>query len=292
MNKLLCKGAPNIEPKGLQQIFNWLISSPDLLLPEQLSPPVKLKLNLDAKNQPTQSLKLPRRVGQQFELMINQYLECHPYITDIKRNIQIYNQKITLGELDSIFQMDQQWFHLEMAVKFYLKLGSSGQLEDWVGPNLKDNLGKKWRRMLNHQSQLTCLDESKSYLSDMQISEITPLVWVKGSLFQHPQDQSNSYPYPINPSHSRGWWVRKAELVKHLNSSGLAGGYIVPSKPNWLTPIAQYKGRTLTLAQLQSRVRDFKQPELIWCVLGEGASRQIISRGFVVPDDWAHDYVI
>ncbi len=165
------------------------------------------------------------------------------------------------------------------------------QLDDWVGPNLQDNLGKKWRRMEQHQVKLSQQSATKTQLATLGADNPTPGLWVKGWLFNHPDNASTLVePYPINPSHARGWWVRKSELSGFLKQHTINCSYILPGKPNWLIPVSAYCGLSLSLRQLMMRVAGTRQPEQIWCVLGEGVSRQIISRGFVVPDDWAEGY--
>ncbi|MEY8849043.1 DUF1853 family protein [Psychroserpens sp. XS_ASV72] len=177
------------------------------------------------------SVKQHLRLGQLAEQFALDELKQHPDIKILAENVQIKAQKQTLGELDALIKINQEFFHVEMVYKFYLYDVSLGKAEinRWVGPNRNDSLIQKIQKLKTHQLPLLYSDACRQQLSKLNIytNHFKQRVWFKAQLF---------VPYGM-----------KAEF-NHLNSNCIEGFYIsidsldtfdkylfyLPSKIDWL----------------------------------------------------------
>ena len=103
-------------------------------------------------------------MGFHFEGLLSFWLEdgyarnLHPYET-LANNVQLYNGKQTVGELDLILynHAEQLVEHWELAIKFFM--GSAPfEPENWVGINSNDNLQRKMTHMQTKQFRAVWVD--------------------------------------------------------------------------------------------------------------------------------------
>ena len=269
----------------LRAELDWLCQAPDLL-----QPPPQFRVP-DALRQPSPyqpcltDPALPSwRLGRHFEDIVFQHLNYNTYVTDIKRNIQIKNQQQTLGELDFLICMAQQWVHLEVAVKLYLLDGPGAELSDFVGTRRDDCLATKWRRMLEHQLALGAHPAARKALAQMGISQRPQAaLWIKGWLFYPFGTQLQTFPTPINPWHQRGWWLTQSRLGQ---LAGHASHFLLPGKTDWLLPADLMHSPLFDLAGLQQQLRGTSRANLVVAIEHNPQGVLEISRGFVVTDDW------
>lgn len=108
------------------------------------------------------------RLGHVAEYFYLNDLNCLPEVSRIEKNIQLIEDKTTLGEIDFVIYENQKVIHLEVAYKFYLYLpsGDDEEYKKWIGPNKKDSLDKKINRIKNHQFPLIQKDNIKSILRE------------------------------------------------------------------------------------------------------------------------------
>lgn len=245
-------------------------------------------LNCDARSEPSADISA-RRLGIQFEQLVKIGLRTNPQVIDIESNIPIRDGKITVGEADLLLRFGDAWWHLELALKFYLReIGTEG-LQGYYGPNRKDRFDIKWQHMLAHQTQIFSQPAAQSLLESRGIEQLNSACLIKGWVFQHPNDPRNSYPDPISPHHARGWWVRQSELNAWLGTHPAAARFMIVEKPFWLYPPSRITGRALQRDQLEGELIKRQGAVQVWVVIGEGYSRQVLSRGYVVHDLWGLD---
>ncbi len=75
----------------------------------------------------------------------------------ISNNIQVFKDKVTIGELDFIVKdlFKDKIIHIELIYKFYLYDPEiSMELDRWIGPNRNDSLLRKVEKLKNHQFPL------------------------------------------------------------------------------------------------------------------------------------------
>lgn len=266
--------------------LKWLSEAPDLIRSNRFPYPARLFNNC---NSPPQGGSInARRLGLQFEQIVKLFLSNRPEVSDIKNNIQILVAGKTVGEADLLFRFSEQWWHLELALKFYLRQPGIEGLKGYFGPNRQDRFDLKWQHLTEHQIQILRDPSALAAIGCTPIDNLNTAILMKGWLFQHPDDRRTELPEPINPSHARGWWVHQSELEAWLEKLPRSAAYLIVEKPLWLYPVRYIRHTALSRKQLLARIEKTRFPTQVWVVIGEGYSRQLISRGYVVSDDWEH----
>jgi len=202
-----------------------------------------------------------------------------------KGNLAAHNVQVqadtTIGEFDFLLNTPTGLQHWEFACKFYLLIAPHAKLSDYIGPNLTDNLGDKFHKMMTHQLALGQLPEAINYLP----APLTAAkVLLKGWLFY---SSSNTQSLKeITPGHCRGLWCRLALLSK------IDGDYfMVPPRFQWLAPVKVPSSQAvMSLDQLQAHLRELfianPRPVLIERLVPDGDFFLESERIFVVPDEW------
>lgn len=180
------------------------------------------------------------RLGRRVELLFQYYLEHTQRYDVIISNLQINNDKRTIGELDYILfdQKSQQTIHLELAYKFYCydPSFSNIELERWIGPNRKDSFVEKRDKLLNKQFPLVFKEETISILSDIGMDRIDGQSLC---FFAQLYVPLNSYELndfgkyeEVNPNCIVGFWINflKFKVLKDFSQYY----YHIPPKKDWL----------------------------------------------------------
>jgi hypothetical protein len=128
------------------------------------------------------------RLGIYAEKLLGLYFLHSDRFDLIEKNIQLIIDKRTIGEIDFIvFDYDENRLkHIELGCKFYIQMGK--EINDWVGPNPKDNLEKKSKKLLK---QLDLSTRSHSVFEDIKNrygSDFQREAWIKGRLFGNTND--------------------------------------------------------------------------------------------------------
>ena len=114
----------------------------------------------------------PIRLGQRMEVFMETALQQDFEI--LAKNLQIIDHKRTLGEFDFILKPKNSAdvIHLEMVYKFYFLRPESGDY--WIdmlqGPNGKDHLKLKLKKMRDQQFPLLYKTETQAYLNNLGIT--------------------------------------------------------------------------------------------------------------------------
>jgi hypothetical protein len=194
----------------------------------------------------------------------------------------------TVGEFDFLLDAGADGLeHIEFATKFYLlregmeEGAGNAAFDGFVGPNLADSLGRKMRKIVDHQLMLGSHPAAQALLP-RPVTVARALV--KGWLF-YPAGAWRSTT-GIAARHCRGFWCALDEVTT-LD----AEGYLILPRLEWLAPFAAASpAGVLDRAELQAELRDrFAQngsPVLV-ALVRQSAGRLIeTERGFIVPDDW------
>ena len=233
-------------------------------------------------------LKYHHRLGVHFEDIFELYLNSFSQITDLKSHIQIIDNKKTLGEADFLVCNDGVWQHIEIAIKFYLRVGQSGQLSDYLGPSPTDSLERKVSHIENRQLKLFASEPAKRTLHTLGIdSTVRSFSQMFGWLFYHIRDDQSNIPNKIQPHHPRGRWLFVNELKSFLDDYPETVRFLIPSRSEWLISPSHISDIALSKNQLLKRTESvIDRPQQLFVVLGEGRSKQLVERVFVVPETW------
>ncbi|WP_424195451.1 DUF1853 family protein [Ampullimonas aquatilis] len=295
-----------------QTALQWLLTSPDLLNPMHPSCQDVLldiekswldETELDAAIMSLNLEKLPRRIGLYAENLLAVWLRQKTWLLD--RNIQLFEGRVTLGELDFLVQTPRGLQHWELATKFFLGV-RSGPTLSFVGPNLADSLQAKWQKILHQQLALSRHAAYLDYARQHHLPEqIEARALIKGWLFyplseqeigQKTEPQKTGPEFLLNPTHGRGWWG----TISQVMAIAKASWFLVP-RHRWLArvQVTDFEAEQvielndLKLA-LESALQKQGGPILLAQVEVDAAGGWTEqARFFVVPDTWpaaAADY--
>ncbi len=157
---------------NLQHQYQGFIDTPQI----DLSSEILGVSNFDFK---PANLELPEdfempqsiRLGQRMEFFMQMYLIARDYKV-LAQNLQVIANKLTLGELDFIIENQTgERIHLEMVYKFYLYRPEleGNWIERLIGPNAKDALTEKVKKLSTHQFPMLQHPETEKMLHAIDI---------------------------------------------------------------------------------------------------------------------------
>lgn len=228
-----------------------------------------------------------RRLGNYFETLWAFWLESDSRYELIARNLPIRDGGDTLGELDFIIRDNHSGlnYHWEVAVKFYLGVADTRQLDNWHGPGKRDRLDIKLDHLRERQSLICRLPQTQARLREMEIDIAGCAVILKGRLF-YPQSQTDLLaPQGCCQRHLRSQWFRLADFLATASADDwfqplLRGGWM--SDHGALDASGCYR-----LSELQAAIEqgEYRLPLYLMRI---NATRS--TRLFVVPDNWDQDF--
>ena len=173
------------------------------------------------------------RLGMLAEEFLLHQIAQDPSNKIIAKNLQIIEDKITLGELDALLKLNNQLIHLEIVYKFYLydpKI-SQNELECWIGPNRRDSLVEKLNKLRSNQLPLLYHPKTNEELVSLgyQADDFQQKVNFKAQLFI-PYDSAEKSYTDVNSNCIEGVYMYRDQLNK-LNDLS----FHIPSKLDWLT---------------------------------------------------------
>lgn len=171
------------------------------------------------------------RLGKLIEQFVLFELEQQKSTQLLKSNVQIFRNRITIGELDSLIKRLGVNIHLEIVYKFYLYDPSvSTELDRWVGPNRNDSLVLKLNKLKEKQLPLLYHSETTKLLNELNIksTEFKQEVYFKAQLFVPFNSLESSFQF-VNNDCVKGFYLRLRDLTHFTNHT-----YYIPSKLDWL----------------------------------------------------------
>ena len=233
-------------------------------------------------------LRYHHRLGKHFEDLFTKCIKKTNTINSVHDHIQVIDKGITLGEADFVLGQNDAWLHLEIAIKFFLKVGKQGRLEDYLGPSLSDSLDRKIQHLTNKQLKLFTHPAAKEQLTQRGIPHIDHCIaQVYGWLYYHIEDTQPTIPSALNPHHSRGLWCVTNELPDYVASLPDSFEFLIPLRGEWLVSPVHQTGRTYDKATLLNYFnKPSNEAEQVMVISGVGRSRQLIARLFVVTEEW------
>ena len=158
------------------------------------------------------SLPLPFVLGKRMEKFLELILKKSPNYKIVAQNVQVLRDKITLGEIDFLLEQinPPEVIHLETVYKFYIYDPSfKNEMERWIGPNRKDSLLLKIKKLKEHQLPLLYKSETSSILSDLKldIENLHQEVCFKANLFLPQGNPTADFSY-LNKECIAGIWIK------------------------------------------------------------------------------------
>ncbi|MEC5164867.1 hypothetical protein RCH18_000589 [Flavobacterium sp. PL11] len=187
---------------------------------------------LDLENDLEFLLPTNLRLGHLIERVVAELIKSSTNYKMLYENIQIIEDKRTIGEIDFIIQNEntKQCIHLELAYKFYL-FDPSISLEpinNWIGPNRNDSLLDKLQKLKAKQFPLLYYRCTASKFNTIAIEQVAQALCLLVSLFV-PFKYKGSF-NPIYQKAIKGYYINVDTFIS-LNSA--AKWYYIPLKKEW-----------------------------------------------------------
>lgn len=176
--------------------------------------------------------KIP--LGKRVERFFEYYLKQNEFYEIKKKNIQIINNKNTLGELDFIVynKKENTYEHVELVYKYYLyDVNFKEEIHRYIGPNRDDSLVKKLNKLKNKQFPLLFKDESKEYLSGVDLQNIEQKLCFMANIYL-PLALKNHTLENINNACIKGYYININEFLQMQEYKSYE--YFMPHRYEWL----------------------------------------------------------
>ena len=217
------------------------------------------------------------RLGKLIEQFVLFELEQDESTILLTSNVQVFRDKVTIGELDCLIKHLAVNIHLEIVYKFYLYDPSiSIELNRWVGPNRNDSLVLKLNKLKKKQLPLLFHPETAKLLNELNLNsaEFKQKVCFKAQLFVPFESLKSSFQL-VNNDCIKGFYIRYKDLNLFINHI-----YYVPSKLDWLVdphPDVAWVSAEAFKSEISEFLAVHKSP-LCWMKSAEGK----IQKFFVV----------
>jgi len=280
-----------------QSELDWLLNSPEIFQHHSTD---SLQLNsryldeIQIANSAFEAPDIQPRLGLYAESLLANWMKSHPYLNLLACNKQIFNKdKQTIGAFDFLVHDSQHdlWWHWELTVKYYL-LHQTNDSHQWIGPDRRDTLTRKYKHLLTRQIRLSDTPEGKQYLAQWHTGEWQKAIIARGYLF-YPRAQWLKQDFisdnTLNPEHNKAWWLHAKDITELENENTY---WLIRKKPDWLIPalknndseIQNSKEIVSMLKQhFENSVRAIMLSQLEKTPSGQYTE---ISRAIIVPDNW------
>ena len=175
------------------------------------------------------------RLGKRVERFVAHQLKQNASISILAENVQIQQEKITVGEIDFIIKESKTPIHLEVVYKFYLydETSAETEIEHFIGPNKRDSLLQKLTKLQQQQLPLLYNVNTEKLLNklSLNVSEIQQKVLFKAQLFL-PYNCKTPELKLLNSDCIKGYFISFNKLQTFLKYK-----FYIPEKVNWLQEI-------------------------------------------------------
>ncbi|GGE17779.1 DUF1853 family protein [Psychroflexus salis] len=226
-----------------QQIWEQCIGflkTPDVLLNKQLLPYPNLEVkinpgeNVQVSYETIQELQKQQYLGKRVELFFKEWLEKQQESKCLAFSLQIIKDKLTLGEFDFLWKKGNHYLHTELVYKQYIFIRNLGEneLENWVGPNKKDFLHWKLKKLKERQFPLLYQASTEKILKEklnLKSTDFQQNICFKAQMFIHFKEEQNQF-IGINSDAILGRWYYAHEFKNQLFN---AYKFMVLPKQDW-----------------------------------------------------------
>ena len=239
--------------KNIQKRYDGFLQTPSLWKNNEVYDlhqfqiePVFTKIDVDVDE------KL--RLGKYVERLVSFEITQNFAYQIIAENIQIQQDKRTLGELDCILLKNSKPIHLEIIYKFYLYDTSVGEneIEHFIGPNRKDSLQEKLHKLLDKQLPLLYSKECTDYLKsiNLNIEKMEQKVYFKAQLFI-PFSDRNIVLKLLNNNCITGFYCNVKEIQQFTECK-----FFIPIKIDWIV-VPHKNVQWLSYVSFKEKVQEF-----------------------------------
>ena len=204
------------------------------------------------------------RLGQLVEHFLFSEMNTNSDIEIIEQNIQVIENKITIGELDCLILDNHKPVHIEIVYKFYLYDESlpGNEIDKWIGPNRNDSLKHKITKLKNkqlpllHHTKTAEIVNSLGYKSEL----FDQTVHFKAQLFTPLKFNTNKVDL-LNQKCIQGFYISLKEFHLYTGFS-----FYIPNKLDWLVePHDEVNWISFEDCQMYVKIQHLKKRSvLVW----------------------------
>lgn len=225
-------------------------------------------------------------MGKYFEQLLFFILEKDPRYEIVLKNYQIKEGNITIGELDLIVKdtVTNELAHWEICLKYYLQSSQTPEHSAMIGPNAKDNLAKKMRKLQEHQMKHSSRPLIQSIINSQHIDI---KLFIKGQFFYH-FNSKKTLPNSASPNHECGWWCHFSDAKEMLDP---ILQWTTCNKPNWIGRLetidqSEFRSANHMFEFLENHFQDKADSLLCIGMKNENGTWKEATRGFIVNNSW------
>lgn len=230
-----------------------------------------------------------KKLGLYAEDLLHYYLQWGSPWHVRWHDVQIQEERRSIGAIDFILEHNNLVEHWEMTVKFYLQHKPTGEWTDWVGADQRDSLYKKWHHF--HTKQLPLGRHPATISQLIQANLPTPQqsrIWHCGMLFTE-WNQPCVLPKPsaygtVNTKQPLGYWIRRRDFIQQFFSP--KHRWVIRQHPQWLSPIETAD------AQSTVEIMDTPSPRGFWMLakmIAHNDGWREEQRWVLVDDNWGQN---
>jgi len=216
-------------------------------------------------------------LGKRAEVFFLKAISEQKHYEVLASQIQLIENGITLGELDYILKdtVSNQCYHVELSYKLYLfDSNASSGLKQWVGPNRRDSLHKKWSKLQNSQFPNIYTQAGIEIIKELKLQpeEIIQAVYMPLQLFL-PYGKKVVVDAQFLPCVVGKWISFSAFQLK--NWSGYE--FFIPEKQDWFVnpeKCMEWFGRDEIITSLQSHIQGGSS-RMVWIKLPNNMRQKI-----------------
>tara|TARA_R100000935_G_scaffold57981_1_gene93428 strand:- start:280 stop:1113 length:834 start_codon:yes stop_codon:yes gene_type:complete len=173
-------------------------------------------------------------MGKRMEFFFKAAIIFNPQLQLLANNIQIHQNKITLGELDYLVNdlQSQKILHIELMYKIYVyDPNIQTEMKRWIGPNRKDSLIEKLDKVKNKQLPLLYSIPARPFLKTLEISaeNIEQQICYKAKLFIPKHLEGQDFPY-VNNKCIAGYYYNLQQFIEEFQDNDQ---FYAPEKQDW-----------------------------------------------------------
>lgn len=171
-----------------------------------------------------------KRLGKYFEALYEFWFIHSPFFDLKLANEQVQDNERTVGEIDFLVYdlLYDEFFHFELAVKFYLQYEEGNSFRGWVGPNSRDRLDLKYSKLIEKQLRILETPAGKACVFELGLKHFSAKCIMKGYSFYY---TSEKYTAGFHPLHLKGTYRRISEFTNY----DFSGKFILLEKPDWFS---------------------------------------------------------
>lgn len=192
---------------------------------------------INIKNIDTNNIKILKKLplGKRVEFFFDAIIKNSIDYEMIIKNMQIINDKNTLGEIDFIIydKKRDKYIHIELQYKYYIYDDSfENEIDRYIGPNRSDTLVLKLEKLKNRQFPLLFKEETKAYLENLDLNDIEQKMLFKANVFL-PKYLRNKKLSLVNNACISGYYINYEEFTKDKFFKEI--NLFLPHRYDWLS---------------------------------------------------------